>query len=411
VSAAGRLLSRPGGVLAVIRLTTIPLFFAAERLVEHPRAGSGPFGALLAVAAVYAIGMLVLELRGRGAEPRWATSVLDLVFIAALVYTSGGPFSQLRFAFFVLPVGAALLLGPALTAAMSGACVLAYLLVVVSYPVHGGLPDPDPLRFELAQALFLLWMGAAATLLSLVLTRRSRDVEELARSRGRLVAQALAAEDTARRRLAEALHDDALQNLLAARQELGAGDAASLDLVREGLDQSVVQLRQAVFDLHPYLLEQSGLRAALDAITERAARRAGFAAEVAVDPAAEGVADQLVFSIARELVANAATHSHASRVRVAVERDRDAVALVVADDGVGIPPGALDIAPRAGHIGLASCAERAEAVGGTFAVGRGDDGRGSVVRVRLPAPLISAAARPAPSGPAAARPGARAGTS
>jgi two-component system NarL family sensor kinase len=382
---AGRVLARPGVALAVIRLATIPLFFVAERLVAHPRAHSGPFGVLLALAAVYAAAMLVLELRGRRLEPPWATAVLDLVLITALVYTSGGPFSQLRFAFFVLPVGAALLLGPALTAAMSGACVLAYLVVVAVYPDREALAQADPLRFELAQALFLLWMGVAATLLSLALARRSGEVEELARSRGRLVAQALAAEDTARRRLAEALHDDALQNLLAARQELGAGDEASLDLVREGLDQTVVQLRQAVFDLHPYLLDQSGLHAALQAIAERAARRGGFETEVEVDPAAEGAADQLLFSIARELLANAAQHSRARHVRVAVRRDRDRVELVVADDGIGIAAGAVDVAPRAGHIGLASSAERAEAVGGTFKVSRGDRGRGTTVRVAVPA--------------------------
>jgi two-component system NarL family sensor kinase len=395
---AARVLARPGVVLAVIRLAAIPLFFAAERLVPHPNAHSAPFGALLVLATAYALAILALELRGRPFRPARATAVLDLLLITALVYTSGGPFSQLRFAFFVLPVGAALLLGPALTAAMSGACVLAYLVVVATYPGLGALPAPDPLRFELAQALFLLWMGVAATLLSLALARRSGEVEELARSRGRLVAQALAAEDTARRRLAEALHDDALQNLLAARQELGAGDAASLDLVREGLDQTVVQLRQAVFDLHPYLLDQSGLHAALQAIAERAGRRAGFTTEIAVDPAAEGVADQLLFSIARELLANAAQHSRARHVRVAVRRERDRVELTVADDGIGIPAGAVDVAPRAGHIGLASSAERAEAVGGRFAVSRGPGGRGTMVRVSVPA-----GPEPAPRDGAASR--------
>jgi two-component system NarL family sensor kinase len=406
---AARVLARPGVVLAVIRLAAIPLFFAAERLVAHPSVHSRPFGALLALATAYAVGMLALELRGRRVEPAWTTAVLDLVLITALVYTSGGPFSQLRFAFFVLPVGAALLLGPALTAAMSGACVLAYLVVVAIYPDRGALPDPDPLRFELAQALFLLWMGVAATLLSLALARRSGEVEELARSRGRLVAQALAAEDTARRRLAEALHDDALQNLLAARQELGAGDAASLDLVREGLDQTVVQLRQAVFDLHPYLLDQSGLHAALQAIAERAGRRAGFTTEISVEPSAEGVADQLLFSIARELLANAAQHSRAHHVRVAVRRDRDRVELIVADDGIGIPAGAVDVAPRAGHIGLASSAERTEAVGGRFTVSRGERGRGTTVRVSVPAGPGSAALDARPGGATSPAPPAHTG--
>src|SRR3712207_6726154 len=116
----------------------------------------------------------------------------------------------------------------------------------------------------------------AATLLSLVLTHRADEIAKLATSRGRLVAQALDAEDLARRRLAEALHDEALQNLLAARHEIGVGAGADVDLVVRGLDETVTQLREAVFDLHPYLLEQAGLGVALRAVAERAARRGGF---------------------------------------------------------------------------------------------------------------------------------------
>jgi hypothetical protein len=218
-----------------------------------------------------------------------------------------------------LPIGAALLLRPGLTALASAVCVLLYALVALTYPDPTSV-RPDALGFELTQGLFLGWMGTAATLLSVVLTRRAREIASLATSRGRLVAQALDAEDRARRRLAEALHDDALQNLLAARQLLDAGDAESAALAREGLDEGVAQIRRAVFDLHPYLLEQAGLRAALQAVAERAGRRAGFSATVEVDPRAEGLRDALLFSVARELLANAAKHSAARDVQVSVFR-------------------------------------------------------------------------------------------
>ena len=387
----GAVLSRPGTVLAVIRLATIPLLVLAERLVDHPEPRStpvrGPAGR--AGARRTPLAMLVAEVRGATARiPPWTAAVADLALISLLVYTSGGPFSQLRFAFFILPVGAALLLRPALTAAASGACVLAYLVIVAAYP--GGVPGqrrPAAVRGHARRSSCSGWAPRRRSCRRCS-TRRNRDVEDLARSRGRLVAQALAAEDTTRRRLAEALHDDALQNLLAARQELGAGDDASLDLVREGLDQAVVQLREAVFDLHPHLLDQAGLRAALQAVAERAGRRGRFTPDVEVDPDAEGLRDDLVFSVARELLANAARHSGAEHVRVRVRRrDRRSpeVELLVADDGVGIAPGALEAAPRRGHIGLASAAERAEAVGGAFTVGSGTGGRGTVVRVTVPA--------------------------
>ncbi len=396
----GDRLGEPGGVLAVIRLAAVPVFIAAERLVDHPVANSAPFEPLMALAAAYALVALVAELRGTPLAPARVLAGIDLIVITALVATSGGPFSQLRYAFFLLPIGAALLLRPSLTAIASVACVALYGLVALTYPDPRSV-QPDAIGFEATQLLFLGWMGAAATLLSRVLTRRSTEIAALATSRGRLVAQALDAEDRARRRLAEALHDEALQNLLAARQLLDAGDPDSTALAREGLDEGVRQIRQAVFDLHPYLLEQAGLRAALQAVAERAGRRAGFTVSVDVDPAAEGRRDQLLFSVGRELIANAAKHSGARAVDVRVRIGAGALELTVSDDGRGIAPHAVSAAQADGHIGLASCSERAEAVGGALFVTAGAAGTGTVARLRVPLAAsrpLSPGREPAPIG-------------
>ena len=377
-----RVLLRPSGALAVVRLVAMPLFLLAEQAVDHPAARTGPFPWLLAAATLYAVAALAAELADRRFLSAGALAGIDVVLVAALVETSGGPFSSLRYAFFLLPVGAALLLRPGTTALASLAAVVIYGLIAATYP------DPEDVRrdaigFEFTQGLFLLWMGVAATLLSAILTRRAEQVATLAAQRRRLVAQTLDAEDAARRRLAEALHDDALQNLLAARQLLDHGDA---DLVAAGLDAGVRQIREAVFDLHPYLLDHAGLRAALQAMGDQVTQRGGPVVEVAVDPSAEGVHDQLVFSLARELLANAARHAEATRIRLRAARTADAVELEVADDGIGIDPARARAAPLRGHIGLASCRERTEAIGGTLTLGRGVGGTGTVVAVSLPAP-------------------------
>ena len=70
------------------------------------------------------------------------------------------------------------------------------------------------------QASYLAWIGAAATLLSILLARHERVVEALLATRQRLVVEALAAEDRERKRLSEDLHDGPLQTLLAARHDL-----------------------------------------------------------------------------------------------------------------------------------------------------------------------------------------------
>jgi len=147
-------------------------------------------------------------------------------------------------------------------------------VVVVAAYVGVSLPHPatqrgEDLEFILTQALYVAWMGLAAVVLSVILTRRAERIDQLAALRGRLVAEALDAEDRERRRLAEALHDEAIQNLLAARQELGEaerGDGESLWRARVGVDRTVDQLRTAIFELHPHLLESAGLPAALEAV-------------------------------------------------------------------------------------------------------------------------------------------------
>jgi two-component system, NarL family, sensor kinase len=375
---------RPGVILALIRLAAVPVFFAAERLVEHPVENTDPFGVLLVLAGAWALVTAAGELAGRPLAPAGRLAGVDVLLLVVLVATSGGPFSQLRYAFFLVPLGAALLLRPALTALASAGAVVAYAVIALTYPDAQRFRS-DAYGFEATQALYLAYTGFAATLTSWLLTRRARAIATLAESRGRLVAQALDAEDRARRRLAEGLHDEALQNLLAARQLFDADDAGSRALAREGLDRGVTQIRQAVFDLHPYLLDQSGLRAGLRAVAEEAGRRAGFAAGVEVDAAAEGVHDQLLFSIARELVANAAKHSGGERLTVRVRRTGAAVELEVADDGRGFDVAEARRAREQGHIGLASSTERAEALGGSLEVGRGPGGHGTVAHVTLPA--------------------------
>jgi two-component system NarL family sensor kinase len=105
---------------------------------------------------------------------------------------------------------------------------------------------------------------------------------------------------------------------------------------------------------------------------------------VRVGPDAAGQHDQLVLSLARELLVNAAKHAEAHEVTVALARTDGQLLLEVADDGRGISPGRLADAPGEGHIGLASCAQRVEALGGRFVVGARPAG-GTRVRATLPA--------------------------
>jgi signal transduction histidine kinase len=215
------------------------------------------------------------------------------------------------------------------------------------------------------------------------LQEQAGRLSELSASRGRLVGQVLQAEEVERRRLAEALHDEALQELLAARQGLAPIDDPRAERARDSVARAVDQLREAIFDLHPAVLEHAGLAAALGEIADHQAARAGFRAEVDVDPEACGDHDSLLFVLGREQLVNAAKHSGATDVGLVISRDNGRVVMEVSDNGCGMDAEGRRKALRQGHIGLASSAERVEALGGELEIDS-SPGRGTRIRTTLP---------------------------
>lgn len=369
--------------VAVVRVAAVPVILVGERLVPHPEVGGETFDWLLALAGVYAVCVLVATYRGVGRRvPARLYPLLDLAFLLGLTYTSGGAFSQVRLAFFLLPIGAALLMSPRGTALWSAISLVSYLGVSLTHPATNRGED---FEFVLSQTLYLAWIGVAAVLLAIVLTRRAERVGELAAARGRLLAEILGAEERERKRLAEALHDDAVQDLLAAGQDLDdaeRGDRHALRRAREEVRRSVAELRTTISDLHPYLLEQAGLEAALHSLVERR-RRGGTRWSLEVDPAAAGAHDRLIVSLARELTANAAAHADATEVCVSLRRLDAGLVLEVADDGRGLDRERVRSAVSRGHVGLASAAERVEAAGGRLEL-EDRPGGGTLARARLP---------------------------
>jgi PAS domain S-box-containing protein len=215
--------------------------------------------------------------------------------------------------------------------------------------------------------------------------KQSRAISDLAQARGELVSQLMLAEERTRQRIAQVLHDDALQRLLAAHQDLleAAPGREGVARAQRALEGTIDRLREAVAALHPVTHQQGDLQTALGAIARQHAASGGFRYTVRVEPQSSGVEDELVLSAARELLSNVAKHARASRCSIIVERDGNMVNLEVADDGVGIPPGRQETALRDGHIGLASTIQRMKAIGGDGEVSSGA-GKGTVVRASIP---------------------------
>ena len=225
-------------------------------------------------------------------------------------------------------------------------------------------------------------------------TDEKRQQEELRRSRSRIVD----AEAAERRRLERNLHDGAQQRLvtlsLALRMvqsrveadprgaaELLAGAAAELALALE-------ELRELARGIHPAILSDRGLPAALEAL----AARAPFPVELDAVPE-ERLPQQVeaaAFYVVSEALTNVAKYAQASFARVRVTWEDDQAVIEVADDGVG------GADPSRGT-GLRGLADRVEALDGTLVV-ESPAGDGTCVRAAIPLPAGVRAAAPQAAG-------------
>ena len=370
---------------ALLRIVAVPVLLAGEVYVPKPEATEGWFLLVLVVFALYAVATYLVAGSEWSAEAHWSRLVAcDIAFAGLLTYSSGGGFSQLRFAFLFPVVAVAFRGRPFVTALVAATCTLVYALQAAPHPSRS---NNGAVSFVLVQAAYLAWLGLALALLSLLLARREAAVQLLSAQRQRLVAEALTAEERERRQLAQELHDGPIQNLLAARHDLDV--AAKADTggaearAHAAITATVAELRGAVSDLHPYLLEQAGLAAAIAQNARLAAERAGLRLELDLAEGEPGPNDRAVLRCTSEWLANVARHARAARVWVSLRHEGEVDRVQVRDDGVGFDPAVATATVRAGHIGLASLRERAEALGGALTL-ESAPGAGTVATVTIP---------------------------
>jgi two-component system sensor histidine kinase UhpB len=237
----------------------------------------------------------------------------------------------------------------------------------------------DPLapgrRSELAGAP--AEVGALAGAFDQMLDRLEDERRDSAR-------RALAAQEDERRRIARELHDEVGQSLTVAilrmtRLEPTLDRSAGRELgeVRDGVRDTLEEVRAIAADLRPEALDDLGLAAALRQLAIDA-ERAGLLVARAIDAGVRlpAEAEVVVYRVAQEALANVMRHARAERVALRFERDGPGARLTVADDGVGIS--------GAGYGGgIRGMRERAVLAGGSLAI-RGGAHRGTVVTLELP---------------------------
>jgi signal transduction histidine kinase len=208
--------------------------------------------------------------------------------------------------------------------------------------------------------------------------RLERRVESLAQSR----ADVIAATDAERRRIERDLHDGAQQRLVSLAMNLGVArsamaDGPNRDLVAATHAEAVAaltELREFVRGLHPAVLNDRGLDAAVSGVAARAP--VPVRVTVDVEPRCSATIEAIAYFTVSEALTNVAKHAAASAAEVTLRRTGGRLTITVADDGRG---GAR--VDSAG--GLSGLAQRAAAVDGTMSV-QSPAGGPTTVTVELP---------------------------
>jgi two-component system sensor histidine kinase UhpB len=199
-----------------------------------------------------------------------------------------------------------------------------------------------------------------------------------------------------RQRLAQELHDRVGQNLTAISinlnvvrsmfpAELAKEVGNRLDDSLRLVEQTAEHIRDVMAELRPPVLDDYGLVAALRWYGEQFTDRTGVATVVQGKdwtPRLPASVEMALFRTVQEALTNAAKHAQASQVTVTMEQVAGGARLIIADNGVGFDPMALDRPGKLSGWGLVSMRERAASVGGHLIV-KSEPGKGTRVVVEV----------------------------
>ncbi len=226
--------------------------------------------------------------------------------------------------------------------------------------------------------------------------KRTAEAVEQAQKLRLLSAELSLAEEAERRRIAEMLHEDLQQLLVAARMQLNAlcrtQDAAQREAIAreiaDVLERSFKLTRSLSVELAPPVLYEHGLAAALEWLAAETRKNYNVEVIVEADSLANPKAADVrifLFRAVRELLLNSLKHAGGSAVHITMQHRRpDKVRIIVADDGPGFDPNSLDNRRTDSQtVGLLNIRERVSNFGGEFHINSGPK-RGTRITLSLP---------------------------
>jgi signal transduction histidine kinase len=254
----------------------------------------------------------------------------------------------------------------------------------------------DDLRRLLWQSVLLGLVVALTVVFRLrVLERRSEEqraiAEEAERQTRQLSQRLVATQEEERKNLSRELHDHVAQVLTALRLELGRIErgrspadtrlGAAVSECKLLVDKMFRTVRDLALGLRPSMLDDFGLRAALEWHARDVTRRYGVDVELNVDGEFDTLPDRhqtCVYRAVQEALTNCLRHAKPRFIQVKVAGDDDGLSVSVADDGIGFDP-----ARRRDGLGLRGLEERVKELDGDMTI-TSAIGQGTTITMHLP---------------------------
>jgi PAS domain S-box-containing protein len=228
------------------------------------------------------------------------------------------------------------------------------------------------------------------------LTQQVKAQNELDRARVELRELSIAsqtAREEEKSRISRELHDELGQNLTALKMDLSwlenhtandvAARAVRIRAMQGVLDSTVVATRRIAADLRPMMLDDLGLKAALEWLTQDFSRRISVHCALVVDDAVielETGAQSALYRAVQECLTNISRHAQATQVDIQIHVNGSSVNLQVHDNGIGMSDA---VRSKRGSFGLIGMRERIYILGGTVAIDS-LPGQGTHITIELP---------------------------
>jgi PAS domain S-box-containing protein len=201
----------------------------------------------------------------------------------------------------------------------------------------------------------------------------------------KLSAQLLQVQDEERRRIARELHDDLGQQLTVIKMELA--NLSGVEEVSRLTDTAASTVRNLSYLLHPPLLDETGLRAALHWYTEGIAKRSNVEISLTFTPQTfprlPRDIETTIFRVIQESLTNVCRHANSDSARVEIEKQSEFVSVRVRDYGKGLPQEITGRNASSGlGVGVSGMRERVRQFGGELTMSRAEPG--TLVEARIP---------------------------